>query len=58
MVNISQPKKITMNKFATEIIKLTATSIKVIHLHLPKDNSKQKNPISQKSKLYQVENLK
>jgi hypothetical protein len=42
MVNISQPKKITMNKFATEIIKLTATSIKVIHLHLPKDNSKQK----------------
>ncbi len=43
-VNIGNPSEITIKDFAEEIIKLTGTNQKVVHLDLPKDDPKQRQP--------------
>ena len=43
-INIGNPNEITINDFAQEIIKLTNTGQKVIHLPLPLDDPKQRQP--------------
>ena len=43
-VNVGNPSEITMNDFAEEIIKLTGTDQKIVHLPLPKDDPKQRQP--------------
>lgn len=43
-VNVGNPDEITIGQFAEEIIKLTATSQKVIYKPLPQDDPKQRRP--------------
>ncbi len=43
-VNIGNPDEISLLDFAEEIIKLTQTQQKIVHLHLPKDDPKQRKP--------------
>jgi dTDP-glucose 4,6-dehydratase len=43
-VNIGNPSEITINQFAEEIIKLTGTAQKLIHMPLPQDDPKQRKP--------------
>jgi dTDP-glucose 4,6-dehydratase len=43
-VNVGNPSEITIKDFAEEIIKLTGTNQKVVHLDLPKDDPKQRQP--------------
>ena len=49
-VNIGNPNEITMNDFATEIIKLTGTKQKIVYLPLPADDPKQRKPDITKAK--------
>ncbi|WKL46000.1 SDR family oxidoreductase [Flavobacterium pectinovorum] len=49
-VNIGNPDEITMNDFAQEIIKLTATSQKIVFHSLPQDDPKQRQPDITKAK--------
>jgi dTDP-glucose 4,6-dehydratase len=49
-VNIGNPSEITIKDFAEEIIKLTGTDQKVVHLDLPKDDPKQRQPDITKAK--------
>ncbi len=49
-VNIGNPNEITMNDFAQEIIKLTGTNQKIVHLPLPQDDPKQRQPDISKAK--------
>ena len=43
-VNIGNPSEITIRQFADEIIQLTGTNQKIVHLPLPKDDPKQRQP--------------
>jgi dTDP-glucose 4,6-dehydratase len=43
-VNIGNPNEITLLQFAEEIIKLTGSDQKIVHLPLPKDDPKQRKP--------------
>jgi dTDP-glucose 4,6-dehydratase len=43
-VNVGNPAEITINEFAEEILKLTASTQKIIHTPLPKDDPKQRQP--------------
>jgi dTDP-glucose 4,6-dehydratase len=43
-VNIGNPDEITIRDFADEVVKLTGTSQKIIHLPLPKDDPRQRQP--------------
>jgi dTDP-glucose 4,6-dehydratase len=43
-VNVGNPDEITISQFAEEIIKLTATTQKVIYKPLPTDDPKQRQP--------------
>ncbi len=43
-VNIGNPDEITIREFAEEIVKLTGTSQKIVHLPLPQDDPKQRQP--------------
>jgi len=43
-VNVGNPSEITLKEFAEEIIKLTGTSQKIVHLPLPVDDPKQRKP--------------
>lgn len=49
-VNIGNPDEITILDFASEIVKLTGTSQKVIHKPLPKDDPTQRQPDISKAK--------
>jgi dTDP-glucose 4,6-dehydratase len=49
-VNIGNPNEISMNDFATEIIKLTNTRQKIVNLPLPVDDPKQRCPDITKAK--------
>ncbi len=49
-VNMGNPDEITITQFADEIIKLTATTQKVIYEPLPKDDPKQRQPDITKAK--------
>jgi dTDP-glucose 4,6-dehydratase len=49
-VNIGNPDEITMNEFATEIIKLTGSNSKIIYTPLPTDDPKQRKPDITKAK--------
>ena len=49
-VNMGNPDEITISQFAEEIIKLTATTQKVIYEPLPKDDPKQRQPDITKAK--------
>lgn len=49
-VNIGNPSEITIKEFAEEIIKLTATTQKVVYKDLPKDDPKQRQPDITKAK--------
>jgi dTDP-glucose 4,6-dehydratase len=50
-VNIGNPNEITMNDFATEIIKLTGTKQKIVYQPLPADDPKQRKPDITKAKV-------
>src|SRR6476620_3114727 len=43
-VNVGNPQEITIKDFAEEIIRLTGTNQKLVHLPLPKDDPKQRKP--------------
>jgi dTDP-glucose 4,6-dehydratase len=43
-VNIGNSDEITIRDFADEIVKLTGTSQKIVHLPLPKDDPRQRQP--------------
>jgi len=43
-VNIGNPEEITLKQFAEEIIALTGTKQKIVHMPLPKDDPKQRKP--------------
>src|SRR5689334_24640148 len=43
-VNIGNPSEITLKQFAEEVISLTGTKQKIVHLPLPKDDPKQRKP--------------
>lgn len=43
-VNIGNPNEISMNDFASEIVKLTGTEQKIVYLPLPQDDPKQRQP--------------
>lgn len=49
-VNIGNPSEITIKEFAEEIIRLTATTQKVVYKDLPKDDPKQRQPDITKAK--------
>lgn len=49
-VNIGNPDEITILDFASEIVKLTGTSQKVVHKPLPKDDPTQRQPDISKAK--------
>ena len=49
-VNIGNPNEISMNDFATEIIKLTGTKQKIVYQPLPADDPKQRKPDITKAK--------
>ena len=49
-MNIGNPSEITIKEFAEEIIKLTGTTQKIVHLPLPKDDPKQRQPDISKAK--------
>lgn len=49
-VNMGNPDEITISQFAEEIIRLTATTQKVIYEPLPKDDPKQRQPDITKAK--------
>lgn len=49
-VNIGNPTEITISEFAEEVVKLTATSSKVIYKPLPVDDPKQRRPDISKAK--------
>jgi dTDP-glucose 4,6-dehydratase len=49
-VNIGNPNEITMNDFASEIIKLTGTNQKIVYHPLPQDDPKQRQPDITKAK--------
>ncbi|HLT75626.1 MAG TPA: UDP-glucuronic acid decarboxylase family protein [Ohtaekwangia sp.] len=49
-VNIGNPDEITIREFAEEIVKLTGTSQKIVHLPLPQDDPKQRQPDITKAK--------
>ncbi len=49
-VNIGNPNEITMNDFASEIIKLTGTNQKIVYRPLPQDDPKQRKPDITKAK--------
>jgi len=43
-VNIGNPSEITLKEFAEEIIRLTGTKQRIVHLPLPADDPKQRKP--------------
>jgi dTDP-glucose 4,6-dehydratase len=43
-VNIGNPNEITLLAFAEEVLKLTGSSVKIIHKPLPVDDPKQRRP--------------
>ncbi len=43
-VNIGNPQEITIKEFGDEILKLTGSSVKMVHKELPKDDPKQRQP--------------
>jgi len=49
-VNIGNPDEITINQFCEEIIKLTATTQKIVYKELPQDDPKQRRPDITKAK--------
>jgi dTDP-glucose 4,6-dehydratase len=49
-VNIGNPNEITMNDFASEIIKLTGTKQNIVYQPLPQDDPKQRQPDITKAK--------
>ena len=49
-VNIGNPDEITIRDFADEIVKLTGTSQKIVHLPLPKDDPRQRQPDTTRAK--------
>jgi len=49
-VNIGNPKEITLNDFAREIIALTNTGSKIVYKPLPQDDPKQRQPNISKAK--------
>ncbi|GAA0538452.1 UDP-glucuronic acid decarboxylase family protein [Chitinophaga japonensis] len=49
-VNIGNPEEITLKQFAEEIIALTGTRQKIVHMPLPKDDPKQRKPDITKAK--------
>lgn len=51
-VNMGNPDEITISQFAEEIIRLTATTQKVIYEPLPKDDPKQRQPDITKAKSF------
>lgn len=49
-VNIGNPNEITLLDFAEEVLKLTGSSVKIVHKPLPKDDPKQRKPDISKAK--------
>ncbi|TDO25382.1 UDP-glucuronic acid decarboxylase family protein [Sediminibacterium goheungense] len=49
-VNIGNPNEITLLAFAEEVLKLTGSSVKIIHKPLPVDDPKQRRPDITKAK--------
>jgi dTDP-glucose 4,6-dehydratase len=49
-VNLGNPDEISLQDFAEEVIKLTGTKQKIVHLPLPKDDPKQRKPDITKAK--------
>src|SRR5690606_24892996 len=49
-MNIGNPNEITIKDFAEEIVKLTATTQKVVYKPLPQDDPKQRQPNIEKAK--------
>jgi len=49
-VNIGNPNEITLLAFAQEVLKLTGSSVKIIHKPLPVDDPKQRRPDISKAK--------
>jgi dTDP-glucose 4,6-dehydratase len=49
-VNIGNPKEISLNDFAQEIIKLTGTKSKIVYKPLPQDDPRQRQPDITKAK--------
>ena len=43
-VNIGNPNEISLLDFAEEVLKLTGSSVKIVHKPLPKDDPKQRKP--------------
>lgn len=43
-VNIGNPNEITLLDFAEEVLKLTGSTVKIVHKPLPKDDPKQRKP--------------
>ncbi len=49
-VNIGNPNEITLLDFAEEVLKLTGSTVKIVHKPLPKDDPKQRKPDISKAK--------
>jgi dTDP-glucose 4,6-dehydratase len=49
-VNIGNPHEVTLMEFAEEVVKLTGSNSKIIHLPLPQDDPKQRKPDITKAK--------
>ena len=56
-LNIGNPKEISINEFANEIINLTGTDQNIVYKPLPKDDPKQRRPDITKAKKYLTGNL-